>query len=181
MALSPVTLSEGAKAAGALAIAFVVLQNIAFASMPSIDQLDADARAAGNLKPLAVRIGERLFATAWPAQVTQVSANGVDGHLVVGVRILGVRFHRSLSRTGFEIEVDRLVALAFAFSPQIEEVDVWASVPIVVGKDVIVSGDLAVPTWRPVFTVAVRRGIAPSLSRAFWDEEWARAAFKQDW
>ncbi|MBV8116609.1 MAG: hypothetical protein JOZ01_01455, partial [Candidatus Eremiobacteraeota bacterium] len=77
----------------------------------------------------------------------------------------------------------------FAAAPATEEIDVWASVPIEVGKGVVVSGDLAKPTSRTVFSVSVRRGEKPSeiLARAdqttgsgvFWDEEWARAAFKK--
>ncbi len=165
----------------ALCLAFVLARGIASAEMPGIAELDADARAAGNLKPLAIRIGDRLFATPWPAQVTQVSANGVDGHVVIGVRISGVHFHRALSRSDFEDEVSRVVEQAFAAAPGAEEVDIWASVPIVVGKDMIVSGDLAVPTTKPVFTLSVRRGTDPSHDRAFWDEDWARTAFKQDW
>ncbi len=153
----------------------------ALAEMPGIAELDADARAAGNLKPVAVEIGDRIFSIPWPAEVTQISANGIQGHMVIGVRVSGVKFHRALSRSEFVGEVDRLVSIVFSGVPAAEEVDVWASVPIRVGKDVIVSGDLAIPTTRPVFTLAVRRGSDASRARAFWDEDWARAAFKQDW
>ncbi len=162
-----------------LALALLV-KGTALAGMPSVVELDASARAAGNLKTLAVRIGDRVFATPWPAQVTQVSANGFDGHVIVGVRISGVKFHEALNRAGFEGEVQSLIALCFAEDSAIEEVDVWASVPIVVGRDVVVSGDLAIPTSRPVFTLSVRRGGDLLHARAFWDEEWARSAFKQD-
>jgi len=152
-----------------------------FATMPGIAELDATARATGNLKALAVRIGDRIFAAPWPAQVTQIAANGVDGHVIVGVRLSGVKFHHSLSRSDFEGEIARLVQLVFAQVPAVEEVDIWATVPIKVGKDLVVSGDLAVPTSRPVFTLAVRRGDDPTRALAFWDEDWARTAFKQDW
>ncbi len=158
-----------------------LLPVLALAEMPGIAELDADARATGNLKRLAENIGDRIFSIPWPAEVTQISANGITGHVVIGVRISGVKFHRELSRSEFVGEVDHLVSVAFADSPQAEEIDVWASVPIRVGRDVIVSGDLAVPTTRPVFTLVVRRGTDPSKARAFWDEDWARAAFKQDW
>ncbi|HEY9084462.1 MAG TPA: hypothetical protein VIN40_00765 [Candidatus Tyrphobacter sp.] len=150
----------------------------AIASMPSVAELDATARATGNLRTLAVSIGDRVFATRWPAEVTQVSANGINRHIIVGVRISGVKFHRPLDRAGFEAEVRRLISLCFAADPGIEEVDVWASVPIVVGRDVVVSGDLAIPTSRPVFTLSARRGDLLQ-ERTFWDEEWARTAFKQ--
>ncbi len=150
------------------------------ASVSDVAELDASARATGNLKPLAVRIGDRLFAFEWPAQVTQVSANGIDGHVVVGVRISGVAFHRPLTKNDFTGEVDDLVSIVFQNAPRAEEVDVWATVPISVGKGAIVSGDLAVPTSRPVFTLSVLRGTDPSRARAFWDEDWEHAAFKQD-
>ncbi len=163
------------------ALCMVLASAIARADMPGIAELDADRRAAGNLKPLAVEIGERVFAIPWPAEVTQISANGIPGHVVVGVRISGVKFHHALSRSAFVGEVSRLVATVFTGTPQAEEVDVWASVPIRVGKDVVVSGDLAVPTTRPVFTLSVLRGTDPMRARAFWDEDWARAAFKEDW
>lgn len=144
-----------------------------------VAELDASARAAGNMKALAVAIGDRVFATQWPAQVTQVAADGAGGHVVVGVRISGVKFHESLTRAQFLAEVDRLVELVFTSAPDVEEVDVWAAVPIRVPKGAIVSGDYAIPTSRAVFTVAVRRNRSPGAARIFWDEEWARSAFKQ--
>ena len=51
-----------------------------------------------------------------------------------------------------------LIARAFAAAPAAEEVDLWVTVPIAVGKGLVVSGDLAVPTTRTVFTLSVRRG-----------------------
>lgn len=162
------------------ALLVVLSVGVARAAMPSVGELDANARAAGNLKSLAERIGDLIFATPWAAQVTQVSANGIDGHIIVGVRISGVKFHHEMSQADFESEVHQLIARAFAVAPGIEEVDIWASVPIVVGKDAIVSGDLAVPTSRPVFTLSVRRGVDPLLAHAFLDEDWARQTFKKD-
>jgi len=77
-----------------------------------------------------------------------------------------------------------LIGTAFAAAPEAEEVDLWVSVPISVGKGVIVSGDLAKPTTRTVFSVSVRRGENPeavlsggSSSTAYWDQEWERSAF----
>jgi hypothetical protein len=163
----------------AVVVALIGSAAAARASMPGIAQLDADARATGNLKRLAIHIGDRIFKTEWPAQVTQVSANGVDGHVVIGVRISGTHFHERLTKAEFEQEVVRVTSLAFASAPSAEEVDVWVTVPLVIGKDVVVSGDLAVPTTRPVFTVSVRRGSDPLRDLAFWDEEWVHTAFKQ--
>jgi hypothetical protein len=155
-----------------------VILSIALASALDVSQLDADARAAGNMKSLAESIGDRVFSTVWPAQVTQVSANGIEGHVVIGVRISGVKFHADITRAQFLGEVDRLVSLAFAAAPRAEEVDIWATVPIATQKGAIVTGDLAVPTYREVFTLAVRRGRDPSRLQPYWDKDWARSAFK---
>lgn len=155
-----------------------LLLSLALASTLDVSQLDADARAAGNMKALAVSVGDKIFSTIWPAQVTQVSANGVGGHVVIGVRLSGVKFHVGLTRPQFLGEIDRLVTLAFAAAPRAEEVDVWATVPVPTGKGAIVAGDLAVPTSRAVFTLAVPRGDNPSNLQPYWDKDWARSAFK---
>lgn len=152
---------------------------------PGVDRLDANARAAGNRKAMAVAIGRSIFATEWPAQVTNVYADGIAGHDIAGLRVSGSHFHHSLSRDEFAGEIVALVQRAFAAAP-VEEVDVMTSVPLRVGKDVVVAGDLAKPTSRLVFTVTVRRGesAAALLSRirsgsgVYWDQEWARTALK---
>lgn len=144
-------------------------------------ELDADARAAGNRIDIAEQIGERVFRTTWAAQVSQISANALGSHVIVGIRIWGVKFHHPVTRAEFLGEVTSLIQTAFAAAPEAEEVDLWASVPIVVGRDTIVSGDLAKPTTRTVFSVSVRRGESPeamaSGTTAFWDQEWERSAF----
>lgn len=158
------------------------------AAIPSVADVDATARASGNRAEVATRIGESIFATTWPAQVSQVSANETDRHLIVGIRIWGVKFHDAMSRREFVTEVVDLVGRAYAAAPGAEEVDVWASIPIEVAKGEVVSGDLAVPTSRTVFSLTTRRGESPaqietrantSSDGAFWDEEWARTAFKK--
>jgi hypothetical protein len=166
----------------------VVAMAIGFAqaSVPSVADLDASQRAAGNRLDLATKIGQSIFSVTWPAQVTQISANAVDSHVIVGIRLWGVRFHRPLSRAEFTSEIAALVERAFAAVPQAEEIDVWASVPIAIEKGIVVSGDLAKPTTRTVFSLTVRRGESASAlvpraehgAGAFWDEEWAQAAFK---
>ena len=42
---------------------------------PSVAQLDATARAVGNRRDVAQRIGASIFSTRWPAEVSQISAN----------------------------------------------------------------------------------------------------------
>ena len=148
----------------------------AYASAPSVAELDAVARAAGNRIDLAQRLGQEIFSSTWPAQVSQVSVNTLGTHTVVGIRLWGVKFHEPITRGAFLDEVRELVRRSFSTLPQAEEVDLWASVPIAVGKGVIVSGDLAKPTTRTVYSISVRRGAGPSTP--FWDQDWAHSAFK---
>jgi hypothetical protein len=172
-------------AAGALILGLAGAVSQAYT--PSIADLDAAARASGNRRDLAEHIGESVFATEWPAEVSHISANELGSHLIVGIRIWGVKFHKPLTRDEFVDEVVGLVGKTFSVVPSAEEIDVWASVPIVVGRDVVVSGDLAKPTSRLVFSVTVRRDEADAKVRAragssegvFWDQEWVRSAFKE--
>lgn len=150
-----------------------------------MDRTDAVARAAGNAKPVAIQIGRALFATEWPAQVLNVYADGIAGHDVAGLRISGVRFHHALTKDEFIGEVAALVHRSFA-SSAVDEVDVWATVPLRVGKDIVVAGDLAKPTSRTVFTLSVLRGeTSAALIRrmrrgvgVFWDQDWTRSGLK---
>jgi hypothetical protein len=160
----------------------------AIAYAPSVAQLDAAARAAGNRLDIAQRIGETIFATRWPVEVSQISANSLAGHLIVGIRLWGVKFHHPITRDEFASEIAALVQSAFAVAPETEEVDIWASVPIAVAKGEIVSGDLAKPTSRTVFSLSVRRGESAAAVRTlvrsggagvFIDSQWARSAFKE--
>ncbi len=168
-----------------ISVVALVAQVLFPTAPPSVGATDAYARAAGNRKPMAVTIGRDLFRTVWPAQVLNVYADGITGHDVAGLHISGVHFHRPLTRAEFLDEIDTLVERAFTAAP-VEEVDVWTSVPLNVGKGVVVAGDLARPTFRTVFTVSVRRGeTAPALLRrlqqgegVFWDQDWERTAFK---
>lgn len=155
------------------------------AATPSVADLDAHSRAGGNRLDIATSVGEQLFNTTWPAQVMQVLANQDGTHIVLGLRVSGVKFHESLTREAFDREVMDLIARAFAAAPAAEEVDLWVTVPLAVGKGLVVSGDLAVPTTRTVFTLSVRRGehadaLAARLhngGNVYLDEEWASTAF----
>jgi hypothetical protein len=166
--------------------ALILVAQVLFPTVsPSVDRFDAVARAGGNRKPMAVKIGRALFTTEWPAQVLNVYADGFGGHDIAGLRVSGVHFHHPLSRDEFSSEIAQLVQKAFASAP-IDEVDVWASVPLRVGKDVVVAGDIAKPTSRTVFSVSVQRGESISaLARrlqqghgVYWDQEWTRSALK---
>lgn len=170
------------KAISALAL---LAQTLFPTASPGVGRTDAYARALGNAKPLAVRIGRALFTTEWPVQVINVYASGVAGHDIAGLRLSGVHFHSALTRDEFISEITALVSRAFHAAP-IEEIDVWVTVPLRVGKDVIVAGDLAKPTSRTVFTVSVRRGetLASLVQRmragrgVYWDQEWTRSGLK---
>jgi hypothetical protein len=169
-------------------LAMVVAGGVAAAYAPSVADLDAAARAVGNRRDIAIRIGESVFSTQWPAEVSQISVNQLDDHTIVGLRIWGVKFHRPITQAEFVGEVVTLISKAFAAAPTAEEVDAWASIPIKVGKGTIVTGDLAEPTSRTVFSVTVHRGetaasmkarAAQTASGVFWDLDWARATFKE--
>ncbi len=167
-----------------LIVGAALLPGIARA-VPPVAQVDAVARASGNAKDVAARIGRSIFEVEWPAQVIHVYADRVGSRRVAGLKVSGTHFHRALTRVAFTGEVAELVQRAFAAAP-IEEVDVWVVVPLSVGKGVVVSGDYAKPTSRTVFTISVRRSEAAAsvLARersgqgVFWDQEWARAALK---
>jgi hypothetical protein len=151
---------------------------------PGVAALDAAARASGNRRDVATRIGDTLFRTEWPAEVNQISANAVGRHLIVGVRMWGVKFHRPLSRVTFVDEVVGVVGQAFKAAPQAEEVDLWTSVPLNVGKGAVVTGDLARPTSRTVFAMTATRGENPAALRervlrgedVYWDPQWVSTA-----
>jgi hypothetical protein len=170
------------------ALAIEIVRGAAAAYEPSVAQLDATARAAGNRRDVAQHIGASVFATLWPAEVSQISANALSGHLIVGIRVLGVKFHRPMTRDEFISEVVALVETSFAAAPATEEIDLWASVPLSVGKGAVVTGDLAKPTSRTVFSLSTRRNESAADLRArltagtdgvFWDAQWARFAFRE--
>jgi hypothetical protein len=167
-------------------LAFGASTATALPASPTVAELDAEARASGNRLDIATEIGDRVFASPLPAQVSQISANEFGGHLVLGIRLWGVKFHKPLTQKEFVDQIAWLVRTAFAVAPSAQEADVWTSVPISVGKGAIVSGDLAHPTSRVVFTlsvsrdasdaVAIARAAAPGGS-AYWDDVWVRGAF----
>jgi hypothetical protein len=169
----------------ALVLAALAAAAACRAAAPSIGDLDAAARAAGNRRDVAIRIGQAIFRTSWSAEVNQVSANEVGRHLIVGIRMWGVKFHHPLSRILFVGEVVALASDVFRAAPATEEIDFWTSVPLEVGRGEVVSGDLARPTSRTVFSVTVRRSepLESLRERAlhggsgvYWDRDWMRSA-----
>jgi hypothetical protein len=143
--------------------------------------VDAVLRAGGNRKATATQIGRALFGTVWPAQLVKVRVDGAGSHEVAGLVISGVKFHASLDAASFTREVVMLVAQTFAASG-VEEVDVWATVPLGVVPHEVVGGDLAQPTSRIVYgATVVREELATFPARlqrgddVFWDPQWRGA------
>jgi len=144
----------------------------------------AVGRAEGNDRAQAIALGETLLGTIWPVQILKVRVDTALGHRVAGLVLSGVKFHTSLDEAAFLAEVKSLITLSFARAP-VEEVDLWVVVPLDAGQGAIVSGDLAQPTSRTVFTVTVRRAELPRLDAilhsddVFWDARW-RASLRPD-
>jgi hypothetical protein len=69
-----------------------------------------------------------------------------------------------------------MISRAFAADQAVSEVDVWAVVPVAVDRSATVSGDLAVPTTRTVFSASVMRAqwVADpaGLGATYWDPSW---------
>lgn len=154
-------------------------------AQPPLYVVNAHARAMGTRQDTAVRIGLRLFTTHWAAQILRIYVDGAGSHQVAGVVLSGVKFHRPLTRALFLNEVASIIGQTFAAAP-VEEVDLWCVVPLAVGKGAIVSGDLAQPTDRTVFSVTVRRADVSRTARAasiggrtlYWDARWAHDALR---
>ncbi|HZZ00666.1 MAG TPA: hypothetical protein VFE36_13945, partial [Candidatus Baltobacteraceae bacterium] len=111
------------KVINALAFLAIATQitSVAYAHSPTVAELDAGARATGNRIDVAERIGDSIFRTRWAAQVSQISANALGKHVIVGVRVWGVKFHHPISRGEFLNEVASLIRTAFAAAPEAEE------------------------------------------------------------
>ena len=138
-------------------------------------QKKAELRAAGTQRAIAVAIGKRIFARDLPAQVLKIRVDGEGRHTVVGVTISGVKFKHPIDPSGLTAEVATVVRDAFAAAP-VEEVDVWATVPLPQPPKTVVSGEYAQPTSRTVYSATVVRGDLSRLdallsgTRAvFWD------------
>ncbi len=134
------------------------------------------ARSAGSDLPTARRIAGALLARPLPAQLLRVRCERVGRHVDCGLVLSGTHFHRRLDLGGWADEVTSLVAGAYAAAPEVDEVDLWATVPLDAGKGTVVSGDYAKPTAATVFSVTVPRGERAGLPArlrdgrgVFWD------------
>jgi peptidoglycan/xylan/chitin deacetylase (PgdA/CDA1 family) len=131
----------------------------------------ARERAEGNDAPVAELIGARLLQNSYPEPIEKVRVLNVPPATVAGIMLSGRGLHAPVTPDGFETDARDMAATALAAAPNVGEVDVWAVVPQPVPAGATVAGDLAVPTDRTVFSIAVRRGGPPS--RSYIDAAWA--------
>ena len=127
---------------------------------------------------MAIAVGRKLFAQTRPVQILKVRVDGIGRHQIAGIVLSGVKFHEPLGPDGFVSEVAELVRETFA-SSDVEEIDVWAIVPLRVGQHAVVAGDKAVPTSRVVYGATVRRSSDSALAArltagdaVYWDPTW---------
>jgi peptidoglycan/xylan/chitin deacetylase (PgdA/CDA1 family) len=131
----------------------------------------ARKRIEGNDPAVAERIGISLLREEFREPFEKIRVVTVPAASVAGIMLSGSQLHGRVTPSQFEADARAMAALTLSSAPRVSEVDVWATVPQAVARGTIVAGDLAAPTDRTVFSIAVRRG-AP-VARAFIDREWA--------
>ena len=141
-----------------------------------------DARSGGNRRSEARAIVSKLLLTRWSAQIVKVRVDGVGGHEVAGIILEGGNFHGTLSWRGFTQEVGAVATQALA-TGRVDEVDIWATVPLELPPNAVVSGDYALPTTKTVFSLTVQRGREATIARrlasrdgVFVEPEWRRGS-----
>ncbi|MGH7708573.1 MAG: hypothetical protein ACREM8_07240 [Vulcanimicrobiaceae bacterium] len=149
------------RAATVIAIMMLLMLGVfgrapASAFAPTALELRVAERSAGNRKADAENLARVLLATTWPVQVLRVKVDGIDRHEIAGIVLEGEDFHGPVDWLTFRAEVVSLVQATFVHSG-VDEVDIWATVPIRVEPGTVVSGDYAMPTTRTVFSVSVER------------------------
>ena len=133
-------------------------------------------RSTGSDVTTARRIAATLLAHPQPAQLLRVRCERVGPHVDCGLVVSGVKFHRALDVRAWDDEIASLIDGAFDAVPSVDEIDLWATVPLDAGKGAIVSGDYAKPTSATVFSITVPRGARsrvrgrlPDGGGIFWD------------
>jgi hypothetical protein len=154
---------------------------LAFAAAGATIDLNATERAEGNRRAAAVRVGRALLRTVWPAQVLKIRIDGIANHDVAGLMISGVKFHHPLDAAGFTDEVIALVTQTFAAS-DVEEVDIWATVPLPPFAQKPVNGEFLQPTDRVVYGAAILRSQQATFPErlrrgheVYWDPAWQKS------
>jgi peptidoglycan/xylan/chitin deacetylase (PgdA/CDA1 family) len=138
----------------------------------------ARKRIAGNAPGMAEGVAVALLARRFPEQILKVHVLSLRPATVAGIVLSGVKFHRTVNREQFEADVADMVGLAFS-AAAIDEVDIWATVPLEVRAGASVSGDYAVPAAKTVFSAAVTRaqlraGGTVNLGNVYIDPEFLR-------
>ena len=139
----------------------------------------ARKRIEGNAPAVAEGVAVALLARRFPEQILKVHVLSLRPATVAGIVLSGVKFHHTVNREQFEADVADMVHLAFGASPLIDEVDIWATVPLEVGSGLPVSGDYALPTSKTVFSAAVTRaqlgaGGRANLGKIYMDPQFLR-------
>ena len=116
----------------------------------------------------AEHVARALLAQPWAMQLIGVEVDRVGTHRVAGVTLLGVKLKQKVDAAGVLAQANRIVDLAFASDPQLEEVDLRVTVPS--GRRTS-AGDMDQIYDRAVFTLTVRRS-APHVREAYWDPAW---------
>jgi len=134
------------------------------------------ARSAGGDVATARRIAAALLAGPLPAQLLRVRCERLGRHVDCGLVIGGTKFHRKLDLPAWNAEIAALIDGAFAAAPELDELDVWATVPLDAPHGVVVSGDYAKPTSATVFSITVPRALRGAVRArlgdgrgVFWD------------
>jgi len=117
----------------------------------------ARSRIEGNAPDVAERVAVALLSGGFPEQILKVRVVRTAPAVVAGIMLSGVKFHEPVNRQTFAADAADMIYRAFASDASVSEVDVWAVVPIPVASDADVSGDMAIPTTRTVFSASVRR------------------------
>lgn len=133
-------------------------------------------RSAGSDLPTARRIAAALLVHPLPAQLLKVRCERAAAHVDCGLTVSGTHFHRALDLAAWNAEIASLIEAAYAAAPDVDEIDLWTTVPLDAGKGVIVSGDLAKPTSATVFSITVPRSDRGAVRErlatgrgVFWD------------
>lgn len=140
----------------------------------------ARKRIAGNAPQRAEAICVALLERRFPEQILKVHVLAMQPAAVAGILLSGVKFHDAMNARRFQADVRSMVRTAFLSDTALDEVDVWATVPIAVGAGLPVSGDFAVPASRTVFSAAVTAkseangGRRLSFGTEYWDAVWTR-------
>jgi hypothetical protein len=112
----------------------------------------------------------------FPEPILKVRVVATEPATVAGIMLSGAKFHEPVDRAAFTSDVASMLDRAFAADPSVSEVDVWAVLPILVAANATVSGDLAVPADRTVFSAAMTRKAWArgdgSLGATYWEPGW---------